>query len=87
MSAWETDQQCADQRDSSTPGWRHSLQRVIRCTPCRGDGGAMQLIREIFGTGPLVITLSLLACLGVAAYSLQLAPTANQRLEIETRFR
>ena len=47
----------------------------------------MKLLREIFGTGPLVITLSLLACVWVAAYSLQLAPTAHQRLEIETRFR
>ena len=47
----------------------------------------MKLLRAIFGTGPLVISLSLLACVGVAAYSLQIAPTANQRLPIETRFR
>ena len=47
----------------------------------------MKLLREIFGTGPLVITLSLLACAGVAAYSLQLAPPANQRLELDHRFR
>ena len=47
----------------------------------------MKLLREIFGTGPLVITLSLLACVGVAGYSLQLAPTAHQRLPIENRFR
>jgi hypothetical protein len=35
----------------------------------------------------MVATLSVLACVGVAAYSLQLAPTAHQRLEIEHRFR
>ena len=51
------------------------------------DGGAMKLLNEIFGTGPLIVTLSVLACIGFAAYSLQLAPVANQRLEIETRFR
>ena len=51
------------------------------------DGGAMKLLHEIFGTGPLVVTLSLLACIGFAAYSLELAPTAYQRLEIENRFR
>jgi hypothetical protein len=28
-----------------------------------------------------------LACIGFAAYSLELAPTAEQRLEIKTRFR
>ena len=47
----------------------------------------MKLLIEIFGTGPLVVTLSLLACIGVAAYSLQLAPAAHQPLEIEHRFR
>ena len=47
----------------------------------------MKFLREIFCTGPLVIALSLLACVGVAGYSLQLAPTAHQRLPIETRFR
>ena len=47
----------------------------------------MKLLIEIFGAGPLVVTLSLLACIGVAAYSLQLAPSADQRLEIEHRFR
>ena len=47
----------------------------------------MKFLREIFGTGPLVITLLLLACVGVAGYSLQLAPTAHQRLPIENRFR
>ena len=47
----------------------------------------MKLLNEIFGTGPLIVTLSVLACIGFAAYSLQLAPVANQRLEIETRFR
>ncbi len=47
----------------------------------------MKLLHEIFGTGPLVVTLSLLACIGLAAYSLELAPTAHQRLEIENRFR
>ena len=47
----------------------------------------MKLLREIFGTGPLVITLAVIASAGIAAYSLQLAPTANQRLPIETRFR
>ena len=47
----------------------------------------MKLLIQIFGTGPLVITLSLLGCIGVAAYSLQLAPAADQYLEIEHRFR
>ena len=47
----------------------------------------MKLLIEIFGTGPMVLTLSLLGCIGVAAYSLQLAPSADQRLEIEHRFR
>ena len=47
----------------------------------------MKLLIEIFGTGPLVFSLSLLACVGVAAYSLQLAPAADQRLQIENRFR
>ena len=51
------------------------------------DGGVMKLLHEIFGTVPLVVTLSLLACIGFAAYSLELAPTAHQRLEIENRFR
>ena len=60
---------------------------VKRGTINGSDGGDMKLLHEIFGTGPLVVTLSVLACIGVAAYSLQLAPVANQRLEIETRFR
>ena len=47
----------------------------------------MKLLIEIFGTGPLLITLSLLACIGIVAYSLQLAPAAPQRLAIEHRFR
>ena len=47
----------------------------------------MKLLIEILGTGPLLATLSLLACIGVAAYSLQQAPAAHQRLEIEHRFR
>ena len=47
----------------------------------------MKLLIEIFGTGPLVISLSVLACIGVAAYSLQMAPASDQRLEIEHRFR
>ena len=47
----------------------------------------MKLLIQIFGPGPLVITLSLLGCIGVATYSLQLAPAANQNLEIEHRFR
>ena len=47
----------------------------------------MKLLIKIFGTGPLVVSLSVLACIGVAAYSLQLAPAADQRLEIEHRFR
>ena len=47
----------------------------------------MKLLIEIFGTGPLAVSLSLLGCIGVAAYSLQLAPAAHQRLEIEHRFR
>jgi len=47
----------------------------------------MKLLIEIFGTGPLVIILCLLGCVGVAAYSLQLAPAADQRLQIEHRFR
>mgnify|MGYP003342436010 CR=1 FL=1 len=47
----------------------------------------MKLLIEIFGAGPLVVTLSLLACIGVAAYSLQMAPACDQRLEIEHRFR
>tara|TARA_B100001939_G_C16826100_1_gene566536 strand:+ start:573 stop:716 length:144 start_codon:yes stop_codon:yes gene_type:complete len=47
----------------------------------------MKLLRDIFGTWPLVITLSVIAGAGFAAYSLQLTPPANQRLEIETRFR
>ncbi len=47
----------------------------------------MKLLTEIFGTWPLVIALSLLACAGFAVYSLQLAPPANQSLEIEHRFR
>ena len=47
----------------------------------------MKLLIEIFGTGPLLVTLSLLGCIGVAADSLQLAPAADQRLEMEHRFR
>ena len=47
----------------------------------------MKLLIEIFGTGPLVITVSVLACIGVAAYSLHLAPAADQRLEIEHLYR
>ncbi len=47
----------------------------------------MKLLHEIFGTGPPVVTLSVLACIEFAAYSLQLTPVANQRLEIENRFR
>ena len=47
----------------------------------------MKLLIETFGSGPLVIPLSLLGCIRVAAYSLQLAPAADQRLEIEHRFR
>ena len=47
----------------------------------------MKLLIEIFGTGPLVVSVSVLACIGVAAYSLQLAPAADQHLEIEHRFR
>ena len=47
----------------------------------------MKLLIEIFGTGPLVVTISLLACIGVAAYSLQQAPAAHQRLELEHLFR
>ena len=47
----------------------------------------MKLLIEIFGTGPLLFTVSVLACIGVAAYSLQLAPAADQSLEIEHRFR
>ena len=47
----------------------------------------MKLLIEIFGTGPLVVSLSVLACIGGAAYSLQMTPMADQRLEIEHRFR
>ena len=47
----------------------------------------MKLLIEIFGTGPLLAALALLGCIGVAAYSLQLAPAADQRLMIEHRFR
>ena len=47
----------------------------------------MKLLDEICGTGPLLVTLSLLGCIGLAAYNLQLAPAADQRLEIEHRFR
>ena len=47
----------------------------------------MKLFTKLFGADPLVATLSVLACVGVAAYSLQLAPTAHQQLEIEHRFR
>ena len=47
----------------------------------------MKLLTKIFGASPMVATLSVLACVGVMAYSLQLAPTAYQRLEIEHRFR
>ena len=46
----------------------------------------MKLLIEIFGTGPLLVNLSLLG-IGVAAFSLQLTPAADQRLEIEHRFR
>ena len=53
----------------------------------RGSRWRHYFTNRFAGTGPLVITLSLLACVGVAAYSLQLAPTAHQRLQIETRFR
>ena len=47
----------------------------------------MKLFTKLFGADPLVATLSVLACVGVAGYSLQLAPIAHQRLPIETRFR
>ena len=47
----------------------------------------MKLLIEIFGTGPLLVALSLLGCIGGAAYSLQMAPASDQRLEIEHRFR
>ena len=47
----------------------------------------MKVLQEIFGTWSLVIAVSVLACVGFTAYSLELAPPANQPLEIETRFR
>ena len=47
----------------------------------------MKLLFEIFGTGPLLAAVFLLACVGFGAYSLQLAPAADQRLMIEHRFR
>ena len=48
---------------------------------------AMKLLIQIFGTGPLLAALSLLACIGFGAYALQLAPPAHQPLELEHRFR
>ena len=47
----------------------------------------MKLLIQIFGTGPLLAALSLLACIGFGAYALQLAPPAHQPLELEHRFR
>ena len=48
---------------------------------------AMKLLIQIFGTGPLLAMVSLLACIGFGAYALQLAPPAHQPLEIVHRFR
>ena len=47
----------------------------------------MKLLTKIVGSGPPVASLFALACIGVAAYSLQLAPIAHQRLEVENRIR
>jgi len=47
----------------------------------------LQFLTEVFGAGPLIVVLSLAAGVGFAAHSLQMAPPAEQRLPIETRFR
>ena len=46
----------------------------------------MKLLIQFFGTCPLLVSLSLLACIGFAAYALQLAPPAHQPFELELRF-